>query len=165
MQKIYIESTIPSYYTSKPSGDPIKRNWQIITKKFWNYATDFFDLYISTAVLFEIQRGNKEAAEARRLAVIPFKLLMVSSADDDLTEIYVKLLKLPENARADATHIAVACLHRMDYLITWNCNHIANGQNLKKIQDYNLKHKIHMPVLTTPELFLGGGKKDERLDN
>ena len=158
MNKIYIESTLPSYYTSRPNEEPLKHKRQIITKKFWNYAVEFFDLYISTAVLIEIKRGNKEAAESRRLAVMPFKLIQVSESDNELAKIYISLLKLPEDARADATHIAVACLHKMDYLITWNCNHIANGQNLRKIQDYNLKHKIHIPVLTTPELFMGEDK-------
>ncbi len=158
MRKIYIESTIPSYYTAKPSKIPKTHERQILTKKFWSYATDFFDLYISTMVLIEIKRGDPEVAEARRLAILPFKLIQVSENDNELAEVYVRMLKLPQDARADAVHIAAACLHKMDYLITWNCNHIANGQNLRKIQDYNLKHKIHIPVLTTPELFMGEDK-------
>jgi hypothetical protein len=109
-------------------------------------------------VLMEIKRGDPEVAEARRLAILPFKLIQVSENDNELAEVYVRMLKLPQDARADAVHIAAACLHKMDYLITWNCNHIANGQNLRKIQDYNLKHKIHIPVLTTPELFMGEDK-------
>jgi len=158
MRKIYIESTIPSYYTAKPSKIPKTHERQILTKKFWSYATDFFDLYISTMVLIEIKRGDPEVAEARRLAILPFKLIQVSENDNELAEVYVRMLKLPQDARADAVHIAAACLHKMDYLITWNCNDIANGQNLRKIQDYNLKHKIHIPVLTTPELFMGEDK-------
>lgn len=158
MRKIYIESTIPSYYTAKPSKIPKTHERQILTKKFWSYAVDFFDLYISTMVLMEIKRGDSEVAEARRLAILPFKLIQVSENDNELAEVYVRMLKLPQDARADAVHIAAACLHKMDYLITWNCNHIANGQNLRKIQDYNLKHKIHIPVLTTPELFMGEDK-------
>jgi len=89
MRKIYIESTIPSYYTAKPSKIPKTHERQILTKKFWSYAVDFFDLYISTMVLMEIKRGDPEVAEARRLAILPFKLIQVSENDNELAEVYI----------------------------------------------------------------------------
>lgn len=137
--------------------DPLKHKRQVITQKFWNYATAFFDLYISPAVIAESSRGDNDAANARIEAIAGFKILDLTPKVIELTNIYIKLLDLPEEAQTDAVHIAMACAHKMDYLITWNCNHIANAQNFKKIQDYNRKHKIHIPILTTPELFMGEG--------
>lgn len=161
MEKIYIETTIPSYYTAKPQKDPLKHKRQIITKKFWNYVTVFFDLYISPAVIVEVDRGDREAANIRKEAIADFKMLDLTPKVVELTNVYIKLLDLPEDAHTDAVHIAMACAHKMDFLITWNCNHIANAQNFKKIQDYNHKHKIHTPILTTPELFMGEGTSND----
>jgi len=122
--------------------------------------TAFFDVYISPAVVVEVDRGDKDAAKARKEIISGFKSLKPSSKVIELSKTYIKLLDLPQDAETDAVHIAFACIYKMDYLITWNCNHIANAQNFKKIQDYNNKHKIHTPILTTPELFMGEGKSN-----
>jgi hypothetical protein len=72
----------------------------------------------------------------------------------DVAKDIIKLLKIPPKAEADATHLALAILHRMTYLLTWNCTHLANPTLQKELIEYCNYHQLHIPVICTPELLL-----------
>jgi hypothetical protein len=102
---------------------------QEITRDWWDHRRSRFDLFISQVVLDEASAGDPHAV-ARRLDVLRGIPLVSARADaDELVEELTRLLSLPKKATADAVHIALAVMNGMDYLLTWNCTHIANAAN------------------------------------
>ena len=125
---------------------------QQITQDWWDHERMRFRLYSSIAVRAEISKGDAKAA-ARRLKVMAgVPELDLTSEVQPLADSIVQLLQLPQKAEMDATHIAFAIVHRMDYLLTWNCTHLANATLQKALFEYCTYHHLHMPVVCTPEL-------------
>lgn len=154
MPSVYLETTIPSYLAAFPSRDLIVAAHQQITHDWWRNAADRFDLYISEAVLDEIQAGDPDAA-ARRLEIIE-GLPILESSDDTvaLVEAYENRLGFVGRARADLIHIAFAVAYEMDYLVTWNCTHLANGETIRRLAVANAELGRFTPVIVTPEELL-----------
>jgi len=111
---VYVETTIPSYATAKPSVDILSANRQAITKLFWEYERNKYKLYISQFVFDECKQGNPEASK-RRLDFIK---------DAVLANEYFKFLNIPERAKTDCFHLAVCVEAKIDYLLSWNCSHL-----------------------------------------
>ena len=124
--KVYIETSIPSYLTAWRSRDLIVAANQEITKEWWD-SREQFDLYISALVIQEAGAGNPTAAQKRLEQLDDIPELNITEEVENFAEILIQKVPLPEKARIDALHIAVAALSGMDYLLTWNCTHIANA--------------------------------------
>lgn len=148
---VYIESTIPSYLVSRPSKDILKLAHQKVTKEWWKIAHNIYVLYISTVVIDEITIGDKALAKKRIDILAGIPILAVDENVEKLTTIYIKELKLPERALRDASHLAIAITHKMDYLVTWNSTHIANEHVRKKLGKINAKLELETPMICTPE--------------
>ncbi len=157
MQKIYIESSVISVATSKPSMDYEKYINQVVTCKFWENSIGHFKRCISSAVVDEISRGDSTAIPARLELIKGMEILQLNEETIVLAEKYIKALNLPKKAEVDAIHIAVASVYKIDYLLSWNMKHIVNSQNIRKLIDFNVKNKIHNVVITTPKMFMEGG--------
>jgi len=153
MESVYIETSIPSYLTAKASRDLILVAHQELTKEWWE-ARNHFELFVSEVVLNEISLGDPEAAKRRidRIAGIP--LLELTEESREFAHRLVRLNLVPEKALADALYIAIAATAGMDYLITWNCKHIANAVTRPKIENLCREMKIVPPVICTPEELL-----------
>lgn len=162
MQKIYIESSVISVVTAKPSLDYEKYINQVATWKFWEASIGRFKKYISPSVIDEISKGDYEAVPARLELVKNIEILPLTEETIILAEKYIKALHLPKKAEIDALHIAVASFYKMDYLLSWNMKHIVNSQNIRKLIDYNVKNKIHNVVITTPRMFTGVTSNDKK---
>jgi len=154
MPSVYVETTIPSYLAAYPSRDLVMAAHQQITRDWWRTARERFDLYISEAVLNEIRGGDPEAA-ARRLEMLG-GLPVLALTDDvrNLVREYVPRLGLPGRGRADLPHFAFAVAYEMDYLVTWNCRHIANGEIIRRLMDANTELNRPTPLIVTPEEIL-----------
>jgi predicted nucleic acid-binding protein len=153
--KIYIETTIPSYLTSQPSRDAAVAAHQRLTIEWWRSHRHRFDLYISDVVLREVARGDVAAA-ARRLAEL--EGVEVLGLDENVRELarrFVENRLIPAEAVEDALHVAVATAHGMDFLLTWNCRHIANPEVAKRLQTVCRQLGYYMPTLCTPEQLMG----------
>lgn len=148
--KVYLETTIPSYLTAWPSRDLVKAAHQQITREWWQNRTRF-DLYISQLVLREASGGDAEAARLRLEALRGIPVLALSPAASALAQQLVQQGLLPENTVADALHIAIAVVNGMDYLLTWNCAHIANAALRHRIEAICRASGYEPPVLCTPE--------------
>jgi predicted nucleic acid-binding protein len=155
-QTVYIETTVVSYLTSRPSRDLIVAAHQQITRDWWDNASSRFDLYISAVVMDEISRGDKTAAGERQNTVTGMKLLARTNGVDDLTTVYARDLPIPEHVVADCYHLAFACWHGMDYLVSWNMAHIVNGGVIRRVMDLNSSRGIRTPVICTPEELMEG---------
>ena len=154
MPTVYLETTIPSYLVARPSRDLIVAAHQQITHDWWRDAREHFDIYISEIVLTEIRIGNPDVA-ARRLALVEgLPILQVNDEVQNLVNIYAQRLGLTGRALADVPHIAFAVTYTMDYLVTWNCAHIANGAVIRRLMEINLELQRHTPIIVTPEELL-----------
>jgi len=130
---VYVETTIISYLTARPSRDLVMAAHQQITHEWWATRRKDFDLFVSQLVEQEAGIGETEMAEKRLEAIEPFPRLDVPPEAADLADLLIKRGTLPLKAKADALHIAVATVHKMDYLLTWNCKHIANVEIYRKV--------------------------------
>lgn len=152
--KIYIETTIISYLTAWPSGDVIVAAHQQITDEWWRTKRQFFELFASQLVLRKAQAGNEEMARQRLSALEEVELLEITEEALALAEDLLSKGPLPRKAQEDALHIAVAVINGMDYLITWNCKHIANARMRDKIEQVCRADGYKPVIICTPEELL-----------
>ncbi len=150
-QKIYLETSVISYLTARPSRDVVKLAKQELTREWWNACKGHFSLYVSRPVIEEISAGNPEAARLRVEAVSDFPELVVTNKVNALYRQLLSANIVPEKAPLDALHIAIAAVHGMTYLMTWNCSHINNAANKPKIMKIVERAGYVAATLTTPE--------------
>lgn len=154
MPSVYVETTVVSYLAADPSRDLIVAAHQQITHGWWRTARDRFDLYISDAVVNEIAAGRGDMAE-RRLALIEDLNRLGTNKDvDALVDQYRERLGLTGRARGDVVHFAFAVAFELDFLVTWNCSHIANGEVIRKLVDADYELGRHTPLVITPDSLL-----------
>lgn len=157
---VYIETSVVSYLVAQPSRDLIVAGHQQITHEWWAERREAFDLFVSRVVLEEAGLGNPEMAR-RRLAVIEgIPLLPVKTEAAGLAAELVRRGGLPAKAATDALHIAVATASGMEYLLTWNCKHIANAQARRAVNLACRAAGFEPPVICTPEELPGKGGSD-----
>jgi hypothetical protein len=147
---VYLETTIPSYLTSRPSRDLIIAGHQQTTLDWWETRRHAFELYISQLVLDEIGAGDPFSARERLRAVNGLPLLDITPEIAELASSLLATGGIPRKAATDAAHIAIAAVHGMDFLLTWNCAHIANATNAKAIASICHAHACECPVICTP---------------
>ncbi|MFH0775589.1 MAG: type II toxin-antitoxin system VapC family toxin [bacterium] len=155
-ESIYLETTVVSYYTSKPSRDIIVLAHQEITRQWWTMARRRFNLFISEVVIEEAGLGDQEAAKRRLEELKDFPHLKLNDRVEEMAQVYMEKLEIPERSFRDAAHLAVASVHNIDYLLTWNCAHLANGKVIKKLIKINESFDIHTPIICTPEELMEG---------
>jgi hypothetical protein len=154
MATVYIESTIVSYFTARDSSAPLVAARQRITRDWWNVSRQLFDVCRSQAVLDEIAAGNPELAAERQSLMKDIRLLPGAMQIDDLASKFAEELQIPSRAAADAVHLAYVVHFRVDYLLTWNCTHLANPSLQLKLHRYNMRQGLWLPMLATPEQLL-----------
>jgi hypothetical protein len=152
--KVYVESSIISYLTSKPSRDVIAIANQSITSDWWEFERHKFDLVISEFVIAEISLGNPEAAQRRLTAIKDLMVLMVTQEVNVLCSALIKSNALPAKAEVDAFHVSVAAVNGVEYLLTWNCTHIANAYTRPKIEKACRALGYEPPIICTPQELL-----------
>lgn len=161
MSSVYLETTVPSYLIARPSRDLVTAAHQQITHDWWDTAKERFDLYVSEAVLDEIRAGDPDRAARRMEIVAGLDVLGFSDDVEALVRAYHRRLGLVGSATADLPHFAYAVAYSMDYLVTWNCKHIANGQIIRRLNVVNGELKRATPVIVTPEELLTTFPGDE----
>ena len=132
---VYIETSVVSYLTARPSRDVVVAAYQQVTREWWRSAPDRFVVFASALVISEAGTGDEDAARARLdlLATIP--LLDATPDAVELTRTLLDLGAVPRKAADDAAHIAIAATNGVDYLVTWNFRHIANATMRSRIED------------------------------
>ena len=158
--KLYMESTIPSYYAAWPSRDLVTAAHQRMTRDWWTSRLHDFDVYVSQIVIDEIGAGDREMARQRLELIRPFPTLASTEEVIALAEDLVRAGPLPAKAARDAAHIAHSAVHGMHFLLTWNCTHIANAEMLEKIGEVCGRHGLKTPAMCTPGELMGGTSHD-----
>jgi len=149
--RLYIESTIPSYVAARPAKDLLQAARQRLARRWWHQDSQGHQLYISELVLQEIGKGDSEQSAARLELVRSLPILEANDATNLLARKLLASNLVPATAGADAVHIAVATVHRMDFLLTWNCRHIANGTIRGRLRSMALSEGYALPEIVTPE--------------
>ena len=150
-QRLYMETTIPSYLTSRPSRDLIIAGHQQVTKEWWDKRRGAFEIYISQLVIDEAGAGDPSAARERMVVLRGLAVLDITPEVGDLASAILASGVLPRKAATDAAHIAIAAVHGIDFLLTWNCVHIANAVLAKDIAKICRQYDWESPVICTPE--------------
>jgi hypothetical protein len=148
---VYIETTILSYLVSRPSRDLIVAGRQEITREWWEFSALSFDLVLSQVVLDEISAGDPEHAKNRMRHASMIPALEITQSAVDLAQAIQHRGLIPPGEVRDALHISVATVWRNDYLLTWNCKHIANAQIIRQLEKYVKTYGYDLPVICTPE--------------
>lgn len=152
---VYIETSVISYLTARPSRDIIVGAQQQLTADWWENQRFAYTLFVSTVVVEEAAGGDEIAATRRLDALAGIKVLEVT---DEITRVAAHLLQrgaIPQTAVQDALHIAIAAVYRIQYLMTWNYKHIANAVMREAITEACHAAGFHAPVICTP-VELGG---------
>ncbi len=161
MDTVYIETSIVSYLRQKPSTQVITATRQLLTHQWWNDQRQNYELVVSQYVIDEASGGDPTRA-AERLESLDGIPLLPDAAEipQNAREIMISGV-LPTNAQVDALHIAAVAHHRIQYLLTWNCKHIANAKILPRIHDVLTRMGIPIPIICTPEEMLGNDTEND----
>ena len=148
--RLYLETTIPSYLVARRSRDLRLAADQETTQEWWDARRRNYDLFISEFVRAEAQRGDPQAATARLALLEGIPLLTEPQSAAELTKQILAARLLPPPAALDASHIALATVHAMDYLLTWNCKHIHNVAIIRQIERLCERQGYTCPIICTP---------------
>lgn len=159
--RVYVETTIPSFYHEvRDSPDVVvRREW---TRRWWEDAPENYELVTSPAVLDELAGGIPERGQLRLALVRDLPLLPIEPPILEIVETYVRYRLMPADPGGDALHLALASYHRCDFLVTWNCRHLANANKFGHIRRVNTMLGLLVPALVTPLELLGDDDEKDR---
>jgi hypothetical protein len=157
----YIETSVISYLTARPSRDVVVAAYQKVTREWWRSARDRFVLFASALVISEAGTGDADAASARLDLLRTIPLLDATREAVALTGTLLDLGAVPRKAADDAAHIAIAATNGVDYLVTWNFRHIANATMRSRIEDVCRRSGYEPPVICTPNELMETGHAED----
>ena len=153
--RLCLETTIPSYLAGRPSRDLLVAAHQEITRDWWESRRSEFDVYVSELVVQEVKAGDVLLAN-QRLEIV--RAIPVLAVNDEILQLARDLITegpIPRRAAGDAVHIAIATVYGCEYLLTWNCRHIANAELHRAIRRVVEEYGYDVPSLCTPEELMG----------
>ena len=154
MTSVYLETSVIGYLASRPGADIVFASNQLMTLEWWNDHRTKFELFVSQAVIDECSAGDPTAATERLVFLDGVPVLAINAATLNLAQELMRHVGLPAKAGVDAVHIATAALNKIDYLLKWNCKHIANPAFRRRIEDVLDDAGYRSPVICTPQEIL-----------
>ncbi|NOY29913.1 MAG: type II toxin-antitoxin system VapC family toxin [Planctomycetes bacterium] len=148
---VYLETSIIGYLASRPSRDLITAANQQLTRDWWDGHRKQYDLYVSETVVAECSAGDPQAAQERLEVMANIPILDATEDAENLADQLVKQIPLPANAEVDALHIAIGTVNGVNYLLTWNCAHIANAAMQTQIEAICRSAGFEPPTICTPQ--------------
>ena len=161
MDVVYIETSIISYLRQKPSVHVVTAARQLLTHQWWNDERKNFELVVSQYVIDEASAGDPTLAAARLECLDGIPLLPHAPEIPQIATEIMALGILPAKAQIDALHIATVAHHRIQYLLTWNCKHIANAKILPRLHAVLMDLGVPIPIICTPEELLGDDSEND----
>lgn len=152
---VYLDATIPSFYYEERPG-AIMQAWRELTVSFWEYRRSEYDVFVSDETIRELEDvGYPEEKRSRCLALVAgLPRFAITDAVIDLADLYVREGLMPSTDLGDAFHLAFATWYRIEYLLTWNCKHLANANKFARIQAVNGTRRLVSPLIVTPAQLL-----------
>jgi predicted nucleic acid-binding protein len=151
---VYVETSIISYLTGRPSRDTLIREDQGLTRRWWEQRRHLYRLFVSPQVIEESASGDASAAERRLKALAGLESLVSTLETEELVGRLRRALIIPDKSAVDAFHLAFAVIYELDYLLTWNCTHLANAQTLRLLADFCRAESLWLPIICTPREML-----------
>ena len=151
---VYIETTIPNmYYEERVDAETVaRRHW---TRYWWDGESADYRLLTSAAVVEELSRGEHPNKDDKIALISSLPLLSIENDVIEIVEVYIENLVMPKDPAGDALHLALASYYKVDYLLTWNCSHLANANKFQHVRRVNTKLGLFTPALITPLNLLG----------
>jgi hypothetical protein len=155
METVYIETSVISYLVAEASRDLVTAANQQITRNWWKRRRVGFACVVSQEVFAEASRGNPEQVRGRLAVLAMLPRAAITPEAKELARLFMSTGCLPANAARDAVHLAVATAVAADYLLTWNCRHLANAQILKRLERETQSAGRQLPYVCTPLELMG----------
>jgi predicted nucleic acid-binding protein len=153
MESVYLETTFISYLIARPSRDLLVAAHQQATQEWWANRRREFECYVSQ--VDEASAGDPTEVEKRLTVIGGLPALEITADAESLAQAILSAGILPPHAVRDAAHVAAAAVHAIDYLLTWNCKHLANAQIARRITAVCERLGFRMPIICTPEELMG----------
>jgi predicted nucleic acid-binding protein len=150
METVYVETSIFGYLTARSTANLILAANIKVTQDWWDNCRSAFTVYASELVEDEAARGDKAIANQRLDLLKPIMYLDIIEEAVELAQAFLQHSNLPPKAFNDSLHIALATVYGLDYLLTWNCKHMANAQIQKKLSQISLQLGYELPIICTP---------------
>lgn len=150
-QIVYLETTIISYLAARESNDAIIRGRQAATRLWWHEQRHNYRLVVSEVVVQEAMAGDHEVAQRRLNLIKSVRSLPLSPDAATLANRIVEDRIIPAKNIEDALHVALCAVNNVDYLLTWNCRHLANASHFMSLMETVAKHGYQCPMICTPE--------------
>ena len=155
MEIVYIETSVVSLLIANLSRDLVTAGQQQATRDWWSRRRVLFQCVTSDETLTESARGDAEQARLRLAALAGMPTLSITLEAENLAAEFLRTGALPVAARSDAVHLAVASIARTDFLLTWNCRHLANAQILRRLERQAFRFGWELPTVCTPLELMG----------
>ena len=152
---IYVETSIVSYLTARPTNDLLAAAWQKATVDWWETQRNRFDLYTSDVAVAEAREGDPQAARRRLEPLSGIPVLVITESIIKLSKALIREKALPAKAQTDALHVAVAAVHNVDYLLTCNFRHLDNAETKPIMRSVCTKYEHTIPEICTPQELMG----------
>ena len=153
---VYVETSVVSYLTARVASDLLAAAWQTATAEWWDTHKSRFDLCTSALTIEEAGRGDSAAAARRLEALDRIAMLPITEAVATLADALIRRRALPASAQNDASHFAASAVHGVDYLLTWNFRHLANGETRPRVSEVCEQQGYASPEICTPTELMGG---------
>lgn len=149
--RVYIETTVVSYLTARPTQSALQEARRQLTKQWWAKRRQWFAATVSPLVYAEAARGDAAAAMARLEAIRDLPMLSLDHRAQVLARALIAPGAIPAKATDDAAHIAICAVNSIPYLLTWNFKHIANAEIRLKLDYLCSVNGYKLPIICTPE--------------
>ena len=154
-KSVYIESSVISYLTARPSRDLVIAGHQAVTAEWWDSRRLHYDVYVSPLVVEEISAGDASAAKERLRVIADIPSVAIAAEAESLAFLLLASNAIPANSARDALHIAIAATQGIDCLITLNFRHINNASTRIMVTSAVSDFGLACPVLCSPEELMG----------
>jgi hypothetical protein len=150
---VYIETSIPSFY-HETRKDAISVAWREVTRSWWDSQRRFYQVVTSDVVRVELEEGKHPYQKDKIALISGLEMLDYVPFIDEIADVYIRNKLVPAETGGDAYHLAFASYYAVDFLLTWNCSHLANPNKFGHIRAVNERLRLPTPILCTPEQLL-----------
>ncbi len=155
IEKVYVETSVVGAYFEERT-DVVSVAQHFWTRKWWDELRHQYDVVVSQAVTDELRHPNNPYSIETLELIENVPEVSIEDEVKKIVKIYIQEQLMPKNPLGDALHLALASYHKCDYLLTWNCKHIANPNKFRQIRLCNYSMGLYVPSLVTPNQLIGG---------
>lgn len=152
--RVYVETTIPNFYYDRRRDASVvsRRAW---TREWWSTAAIRYELVTGAPVLAELLAGITPRVSPRLRLVSELPIYLPDDVVDETVRFYLQHKLMPSKPPEDAQHVAIASHNHCDFIVTWNCKHLANPNKARHLARINSMLGLHVPAIVTPRDLLG----------